>query len=392
MARGVLSKRKKGLAVLGSTGSIGRNALDVVRSNPDKFYVVSLAAGRNIALLKKQIEEFAPEFVSVEEKDVAASIKRRGLKVGFGVVGASAAATFDGVDKVISAIVGAAGFLPTYFAIRAGKDVALANKETLVIGGSFIMREVKKKGVRLIPIDSEHSAVFQSLEGHRKKDVKRIILTASGGPFLKTPLRELRGVTPREALNHPTWSMGKRITIDSATLMNKGFEVIEAGWLFGLTREKINVVIHPQSIVHSMVEYIDGSIISQMGSSDMKIPISYALGFPDRIPSGAKEFRFSGKKMEFFEPDVKRFPCLALAYRAMTDGESAPCAMNAADEVCVEKFIQGVIKFTDISRVIARVLDMRLPSRLKSVEDVMDVDARAREAAYGVIKKMEKGA
>ncbi|MFZ3071631.1 MAG: 1-deoxy-D-xylulose-5-phosphate reductoisomerase [Thermodesulfobacteriota bacterium] len=387
-----MSRRKKGLAVLGSTGSIGRNALDIVRSNPDKFRVVSLAAGRNIALLKKQIEEFRPEFVSVEERDTASSMKRRGLKVGFGVIGACAAATFDGVDKVVSAIVGAAGFLPTYSAIMAGKDIALANKETLVIGGSLVMREVKKRGTRLIPVDSEHSAVFQSLEGHRKEDVRRIILTASGGPFLKTPLSELRGVTTTQALKHPTWSMGKRITIDSATLMNKGFEVIEAGWLFGLAKEKISVVIHPQSVVHSMVEYIDGSIISQMGSPDMKIPISYALGFPERIPSGAKEFRFDGKRLEFFEPDVKRFPCLALAYRAMTEGESFPCALNAADEVCVEKFIQGVIKFTDIPRVIGKVLDMHSPHCLKSVEDVMETDRWARETAYGVIKKREKGA
>ncbi len=350
---------KKQIAVLGSTGSIGTNTLEVVRVNQDKFQIVTLAAGNNIELLIKQIREFSPEFVSVKNE---ADLKYLNelfpeLKKSFGPGGAESAATYESADIVVSAIVGAAGFLPTLAAIRAGKDIALANKESMVLCGKLIMDEVESHGVRLIPVDSEHSAVFQSLEGHRKEDVKRIILTASGGPFLKSTMEELQCVTPKEALNHPTWDMGRRITIDSATLMNKGLEVIEACWLFDIPPEKVSVCIHPQSIVHSMVEYVDGSIIAQMGSSDMKGPIAYALSYPERVESGVSPCSLAGKTLEFMEPDTERFPALSLAYRAIRFGGLAPCVLNAADEVGVEMFLESMIKFTDIPKLVSSVLD-----------------------------------
>ncbi len=382
-----MSKKIKGLAVLGSTGSIGRNTLEVAGRHPERFKIISLAAGANIALLKKQIRAFNPVFVSVLSREVELELKRtfgRRLKTGSGADGPIAAACHEGVNTVVSAISGAAGLLPTIAAIRHGKDIALANKETLVMAGPIVMREARLKGVRLLPVDSEHSAIFQALTGHNAKDVRRIILTASGGPFLKTSLKKLKSVTPLQALNHPRWKMGRKITIDSATLMNKGLEVIEAAFLFGLPAGKISVSIHPQSIVHSMVEYIDGSIVAQLSTADMKGPIAYALSYPERIVSGIRYLDIRGLSLDFKAPEPKKFPCLSLAYDALRTGGTMPAALNAADEVAVEMFLRKRIGFTDIFKAIARVLHAFKPGPMRSVEDAIEADRIARLQAIMV--------
>jgi 1-deoxy-D-xylulose-5-phosphate reductoisomerase len=379
----------KGVAVLGSTGSIGRSTLEVIRMHPERFRVAALAAGTNIELLKVQIEEFRPEFVSVLTKEAAGAVKSvcgPGFEVGFGTEGASRAASHKGADITVSAIVGAAGLLPTLAAVRAGKDVALANKETLVTAGPIVMEEVRRSGIKLLPVDSEHSAVFQALRGHRTEDIRRIILTASGGPFLNLPHEALERVTPEEALRHPNWKMGKRITVDSATLINKGFEVIEARWLFDVPPEKISVYIHPQSIVHSMVEYIDGSIVAQMGSSDMKGPIAYALSYPERVDAGVETFPLGGSRLEFMEPEPERFPSLELAYKALSAGGTAPAVLNAADEVAVESFLKRKIPFTGIHRIMEEVLERHTPKEVSSVEDILEADRWARDVACGGVK------
>ncbi|WKZ31679.1 MAG: 1-deoxy-D-xylulose-5-phosphate reductoisomerase [Thermodesulfobacteriota bacterium] len=376
--------KRKGISILGSTGSIGTNTLQVVRSHPERFRVVSMAAGRNIALLKEQIEEFRPVFVSVESEDAAVALRNSlsvPVAVEAGLAAAMRAAAFEGVDMTVAAISGASGLLPTIAAVRAGKDIALANKESLVLAGRLVMEEAAKRGVNILPVDSEHSAVFQSLLGHRKEDIKRIILTASGGPFLKTPLPELERMGPEEALKHPKWKMGRKVTIDSSTLVNKGFEVIEARWLFGLPPEKISVVIHPQSIVHSMVEYIDGSVMSQMSAPDMRSPISYALAYPERIASGTEPLDFSRLSLEFSAPEPERFPCLGLAYEALRTGGTAPAALNAADEVAVGLFLEGRIPFTGISRIICEVLGAHRSKEPESIEDVLEADREARVLA-----------
>lgn len=382
--------RVKGLSILGSTGSIGRNALEIARKNPARFRVVALSAGANLDLLKKQIDEFSPRYVSVLSESGAKEIKKyapSSVYVGSGVKGAVNAASFDGVDVTVSAISGAAGLVPTMAAIKAGKDVALANKETLVMAGPIVMKEAAKRGVKLMPVDSEHSAIFQALSGHRREDIKRLILTASGGPFLKTPMKRLGGVTPAQALNHPRWKMGKKISIDSATLMNKGLEVIEARWLFDVPAGRISVTVHPQSVVHSMVEYVDGSIVAQMGVADMKGPIAYALSYPERIASSAPALDLKGLRLDFAEPDLKRFPCLALAYGALERGGAAPAMLNAADEVAVEAFLKGVIGFTGIHRVIAGVLDaVGERGVAEDVQDIVEADLAARKKAVDIIK------
>ncbi len=382
-------KSKKNLAILGSTGSIGVNTLDIVRRHPESFKVVSLSAGVNMALLAEQVEEFSPSFVSVLTEKANSELKALGVtgpQVGVGIEGAIMAAAFDGVDMTVSAIAGASGLLPTMAAIKAGKDIALANKETLVMAGELVMEAVSEAGVRLLPIDSEHSAVFQALEGHRMADVRRIILTASGGPFLNTPTGDFSNITPGQALKHPKWSMGRKITIDSATMMNKGLEVIEARWLFDLPIEKIDVVIHPQSVVHSMVEYVDGSIVAQLSNPDMLGPIAYALSYPERIESGAPRLDMNGLKLEFQAPDLEKFPCLALAYEALKSSDTAPAVLNAADEVAVAEFLSGTISFTDIPRVISEVLGRHSPSQISSVSDVLEADRWARLNAAEVIK------
>lgn len=382
------SNKIKGLAILGSTGSIGKNTLEVVRKNPDRFKVYALAAGKNLTELVAQISEFRPEFVSVASESDAVKLKKMtgaACEIGFGVDSAVVAATHSGVNMVVSAITGAAGLLPTMAAIKAGKDIALANKETLVMAGSLVMDAVDRHGVKLLPVDSEHSAVFQSIAGHRRKDVSRIILTASGGPLLDTPLAKMVDVTPDIALKHPRWNMGRKISIDSATLMNKGLEVIEARWLFGLAPAEISVCIHPQSIVHSMVEYIDGSIMAQLSEPDMKGPISYALAYPERMGFGARPFTFSNLKLDFSEPDKEKFPCLELAYKALEAGGTACAVLNAADEVAVEAFLDGNIRFTGIYDLIARVLDMHHTKNIVSLEDVLEADRWARHETRQLI-------
>ncbi len=385
------NKSKKDLAILGSTGSIGVNTLALVRGRPDRFSVTTLSAGVNMELLASQIEEFSPSFVSVLTEAGASKLKGLGIsgvEVGVGVEGAIKAAAFDGVDITVSAIAGASGLLPTMAAIKGGKDIALANKETLVMAGPLVMEAVRSAGVRLMPIDSEHSAVFQALEGHRAADVRRIILTASGGPFLNTPPEELKGVTPDQALNHPKWSMGRKISIDSATLMNKGLEVIEARWLFDIPVERIDVVIHPQSVVHSMVEYVDGSIVAQLSTPDMLGPIAYALSYPERIESGAPRLVMSGLTLEFMEPDLKKFPCLALAYEALEGALTLPAVLNAADEVAVAEFLGGAISFNDIHGVIKEVINAHTPAPILTVSDVLEADRWARAEAARVIKAL----
>jgi 1-deoxy-D-xylulose-5-phosphate reductoisomerase len=376
----------KTLSILGSTGSIGVSTLEIVAAHPDRFRVAALTAGNNLELLKRQVEIFSPRLVAVLNEDLARQLRAQlpdsRTEVLAGVPGLIAAATIDEAEMVVAAIVGAAGLVPTAAAIKAGKDVALANKETLVTAGRLIMELVAEKGVRLFPVDSEHSAVFQSIEGHRSEDIATIILTASGGPFLNTPLDRLATVTVQDALNHPNWSMGKKITIDSASMMNKGLEVIEARWLFDVPAAKIAVNIHPQSIIHSMVEYIDGCVIAQLGSPDMKAPIAYALSYPERVTTGVKPLDLTAlSALTFFKPDMEKFPCLGLAYRALDEGESMPAVMNAANEVAVEAFLSGRIGFVDIPRTIASTMDAHTAQNFGSIEDVLLVDRWGRDKA-----------
>lgn len=373
----------KKLTILGSTGSIGVSTLDIVAAHPDKFQVVALTGGTNLELLRRQIEQFSPQVASVISEESAKQLRRelRGSKTEIlhGVPGMITAATVAEADMVVAAIVGAAGLIPTVAAIRAGKDIALANKETLVTAGHLIMELVKEHQVKLYPVDSEHSAIFQSLQGHRCEDVKRIILTASGGPFFQYPVSKLASVSIDDALNHPNWSMGRKITIDSATMMNKGLEVIEAKWLFDLPTERISVLIHPQSIIHSMVEYVDGCVMAQMGVPDMKAPIAYALTYPERVPSGVRGLDLATTgSLTFFEPDDVRFPALKLAYQAVAAGESMPAVMNAANEVAVEAFLTGRITFTAIAQTIDRTMAAHSVHSLGSIEEVLTADRWGR--------------
>lgn len=383
----------KNITILGSTGSIGVSTLEIVSAHPDRFRVVAMTAGRNLELFVRQIKAFAPRIAVVASADDVPRLKEMccGLDVIIlgGVEGLIAAATADETEMVVAAIVGAAGLVPTAAAIRAKKDIALANKETLVTAGHLFMDMVAEYGVRLYPVDSEHSAVFQSIEGHRSSDIEKIILTASGGPFLNTPVEQLNRVTVRDALNHPNWSMGKKITIDSATMMNKGLEVLEARWLFDTAVEKIEVNIHPQSIIHSMVEYIDGCVIAQLGTPDMKAPIAYALSYPERVSTGVKPLDltdFSG--LTFFKPDMEKFPCLGLAYRAINAGESMPAVMNAANEIAVDAFLGGQIGFTRIADVIEKTMDAHTAHNLVSIDEVLKADLWSRETAREICRGM----
>lgn len=374
----------KTLTILGSTGSIGSSTLEIVASHPDRFTIAALTAGTNLDLFVNQIKRFSPSLAVVLDAASAARLSRmlpagKRPEIMYGVEGLVAAATIASAEMVVAAIVGAAGLVPTAAAIMAGKDIALANKETLVTAGHIFMDLVRKHQVRLYPVDSEHSAIFQSIEGHRNSDILKIILTASGGPFLNTPLEELKNVTVADALNHPNWSMGRKISIDSATMMNKGLEVIEARWLFNVPPEKIEINIHPQSIIHSMVAYLDGCVIAQLGTPDMKAPIAYALSYPERIATGVKPLdltEYSG--LTFSSPDLSRFPALRLAYRALQDGESMPAVMNAANEVAVEMFLAGEIGFSEIPALLERTMDAHQPVRLDSIADVLEVDLWSR--------------
>ncbi|HEY6837943.1 MAG TPA: 1-deoxy-D-xylulose-5-phosphate reductoisomerase [Geobacteraceae bacterium] len=380
----------KKLSILGSTGSIGVSTLDIVAAHPDRFEVVALTAGTNLELVRRQVEQFSPRLVAVMNDELALRLKKMlpdgKTEVLAGVPGLIAAATAAETDMVVAAIVGAAGLVPTAAAIKAGKDVALANKETLVTAGHLIMAMVAEQGVKLYPVDSEHSAVFQSLQGHRSTDVKRIILTASGGPFRTWPLEKLGRVSVADALNHPNWSMGQKITIDSATMMNKGLEVIEARWLFDLPGDRIAVNIHPQSIIHSMVEYVDGCVMAQLGVPDMKAPIAYALTYPERVATGVKPLDLTDLSgLTFFNPDHDRFPALGLAYRALNEGESMPAVLNAANEIAVEAFLAGKIGFTDIPRTIEKTMAAHQSHRLGSIDDVLHVDRWGREKAREIV-------
>ena len=377
----------KHLAILGSTGSVGVTTLDVVARFPERFAVVALAAGRNVERLAEQVRRFQPAVVATGDGASAAALRRLLPEfhgdITSGPAGIERVATAPRAELVVSALVGALGLLPTLRAIEAGKDVALANKEVLVVAGELVTRAARAAGVNLFPLDSEHNAIFQSLRGHRRDEVRRIILTASGGPFLQRPLNELRTVTREDALQHPTWKMGNKITIDSATLMNKGLEVIEAHWLFGLSPEQIDVVIHPQSIVHSMVEYIDGSVLAQMGIPDMSIPISYILAYPDRLPLDYLPPLNLPRAatLQFAEPDLSKFHCLGLAYRALRAGGTVPAVLNAANEVAVGAFLDGGLRFLEIPRVLSDVLDAHVPSAAKDLETLLAADAWARNAA-----------
>lgn len=382
----------KSITILGSTGSIGVSTLEIVSTHPDRFRVIAMTAGKNLELFVRQIREFSPRIAVVASHNDVPRLKElcSGLDVEIlgGVEGLIAAATADETEMVVAAIVGAAGLVPTAAAIRARKDIALANKETLVTAGHLFMDLVAEYGVRLFPVDSEHSAIFQSIEGHRSEDIRKIILTASGGPFLNTPAAQLSHVTVRDALNHPNWNMGKKITIDSATMMNKGLEVIEARWLFNTPVDKIQVNIHPQSIIHSMVEYVDGCVIAQLGTPDMKAPIAYALAYPERIATGVKPLdltTFSG--LTFFNPDSK-FRCLELAYRAITAGESMPAVMNAANEIAVAYFLEGRIGFTQIAETIERTMDAHSAHNLRSIDEVLKADLWGRETAHEICREM----
>ena len=380
----------KKLTILGSTGSIGVSTLEVVAAQPGMFRVVALTAGANLELLKSQIEIFQPELVSVLTAEKARELSRMlsGNKpqIMHGVEGMIAAATAAETTMVVAAIVGAAGLVPTAAAIMAGKDVALANKETLVTAGHLIMDMVRESGVKLYPVDSEHCAVFQSMAGHRNEDIARVILTASGGPFLNWERERLLKATVADALNHPNWSMGRKITVDSATMMNKGLEVIEARWLFDIPVERIAVNIHPQSIIHSMVEYIDGSVMAQLGVPDMKGPIAYALTYPARVTSGVKPLDLTALSgLTFFNPDTDRFPALKLAYRAAQSGESMPAVMNAANEVAVEAFLGGGIRFMAIAESIEKVMHLHAPHALNSIEEVLEADRWGRATARKIL-------
>lgn len=379
---------KKKIAVLGSTGSIGKSVLDVVARHPDKFEVVGLAEGHDIKTLFDQVKKFRPKVVSVRDLSSAKELKGLGVDcdVLHGIDGVSSVATTDSVELVVSAIVGSIGLKPTYEAICAGKNIALANKETLVAAGELVMNAVKKNKVSLIPIDSEHSAVFQSLVGHNRGDVRRIILTASGGPFKDWPGDRLQGVTISDALKHPRWSMGAKITVDSATLMNKGLEVIEAHWLFSMPPEKIDVVVHPESVIHSMVEYVDGAVMAQMAVPDMRSPIAYALSYPDRIESGVEFLDLTSvKKLTFEKPDTNKFRCLALARSALESGGSMPAVMNAANEIAVGAFLDEKIRFLDIPRIVESTMQRHDRRSFSKLEDVFDTDRWARDVANQIV-------
>jgi 1-deoxy-D-xylulose-5-phosphate reductoisomerase len=362
--------------------------LSIVERFPDRFRVVALAAGKNLEKLAEQVRCFQPEVVSIsgeaDAKHLRSYLPQFRGEILSGTDGLLAVATHPEAEMVMAALVGAAGLPPTLAAIRAGKTIALANKEALVIAGELMTREAKRYQVRLLPVDSEHNAIFQALQGHSRERIKRIILTASGGPFLRRPAEELAGVSIAEALQHTTWKMGNKISIDSATLMNKGLEVIEARWLFDLLREHVAVIIHPQSVVHSMVEYVDGSVLAQLGIPDMAIPISYILAYPDRLPLThlpALDLA-AAAQLTFFEPDFLKFPCLGLAYEALARGGTCPTVLNAANEVAVASFLAGQIRFPEIAAINRRVLDAHNTQVVNNLDDLLEADLWARNQAH----------
>ena len=380
------------IAILGSTGSIGCNSLDVINKLDHRFKIVGLAAGRNIKLLAEQVEKFRPEIVSLEREEDAEEFRRKhkskSIQVTFGQDGAEEVASLKKCDIVVSAITGINGLRPTLAAVKSGKKIALANKESMVVAGHLIKATAQEHGAVIIPVDSEHSGVFQCLAKEQIKDVRKVILTASGGPFFKSARQEMESISLEEALNHPRWKMGKKVTIDSATLMNKGLELIEARWLFDLEPHQLEILIHPQSIVHSLVEMHDGSVLAQLSPTDMRVPIQYALTYPEREDSLIPSLDLSKiKALEFFEADVEKFPLIKLARFVLEEGGSYPVAINASNEVAVSAFLNKRIKFTEISDVVAEIVENHQKREVENLEDIFCVDRESREMTRNLLKE-----
>ncbi|MBN1882083.1 MAG: 1-deoxy-D-xylulose-5-phosphate reductoisomerase [Deltaproteobacteria bacterium] len=376
----------KQVAILGSTGSIGTQALDVIARYPRRFSVTALTAGKNVSLMAEQVRRFEPHLAAMGDPEAAEALKKlipRGVRVLAGEEGMLTAAAQSDADILLTSVVGSVGLGPTLAAIDAGVDIALANKETLVAAGSIVTAAAKRRGVRLLPVDSEHNAIFQALKGHRHEHISRLILTASGGPFWQRTRDDLHDVTPEEAVRHPRWNMGAKISVDSATMMNKALEIIEARWLFDVPGEKIDVLIHPQSIVHSLVEYRDGSQIAQLGTADMRIPIAYALSYPERIETQVKRLKLSDVEggLAFFPPDEARFPALGLARRALAVGGTMPAVLSAANERAVELFLDRKLPFSAIESIVAAVMERHIVVDTPDLEDVFEADRWARGAA-----------
>ena len=389
-----------GLTVLGSTGSIGLSTLDVVARHPDLYRIVALSANRNLEQLYQQCLLFQPDYAVLAEQSLVPELKQRlhhrgvATRVLGGVEGLQEIASLDSVDYVMAAIVGAAGLLPVLAAARAGKRILLANKEALVVAGSLFMQEVVANAAEVLPIDSEHNAVFQCMpprhrEGLVPVGVRRILLTASGGPFRTAPLEQLEGVTPEQACAHPNWAMGRKISVDSATMMNKGLEVIEACWLFNTEADRIDVVVHPQSVIHSLVEYVDGSVLAQLGNPDMRTPIAHALAWPERIESGVASLDLCAvARLDFEQPDLTRFPCLRLAYQSITAGRSAPAVLNAANEVAVATFLQRRMSYTAIPELVERTLEQIPPTGFSTLTELLEIDSEARRQAEQIARTL----
>jgi len=382
----------KKISILGSTGSIGRQAVDLVLTFPDRFQVTALSAARSVEMLAGQVKKLHPSLVAVSGEDEAEKLKGMigdcSTRILFGASGLKAVAAESGSDLVISSIMGIAGFKPTLEAVKSGCTVSLANKESLVAGGELICLEAAKSGAKILPVDSEHCAIFQSMLGHNRDEIKRLILTASGGPFQGLPQKKLAKVRPEQALRHPRWKMGNKITIDSATMMNKGFEVIEAMWLFGISIEKIEILIHRQSAIHSMVEYIDGSVVAQMGIADMRIPIAYALSYPLRLPLELPRLDLCEiGSLTFGKPDPELFPAYMLAYQAARAGGTAPAVLCAADEAVVEAFLKGRIRFTEMAEIMKKVLESHVSRSIDSPETVLEAAAWAGQEAEKIIQQ-----
>lgn len=382
----------KKITILGSTGSIGTQTLDVVRKNKDKFQVVAISANNSVDLLLEQIKEFSPKYVAVYNEESALKLKNMipdyiNIEVFSGMEGLIKICELEEVNVVLTAVVGMIGLVPTMAAIKAKKTIALANKETLVTAGELVMREAKENGVEILPVDSEHSAIFQCLNGERKKDIEKIILTASGGPFRGKKREELVNVTKNEALKHPNWDMGRKISIDSSTLMNKGLEVIEAKWLFDVDVEDIEVVVHPQSIIHSMVSFRDSSVISQMGCPDMRLPIEYALTYPERLETDFERLDLAKvATLTFEKPDMETFPCLGLAFKVLKLGGTYPAALNSANEFLVNEFLNDKIGFYDIPYYIERTLEQHKNRINPTIEDILEVDKETRDFLSNLLK------
>jgi len=379
----------KKISLLGSTGSIGVNTLDVVERNPEDFQILAMSAGSNVDLFVEQIRKFKPKFAALFEEEKIPSLKKQvadlDVEILSGEEGCITVATISEIDIVVSGIVGKAGLLPAMEALKAGKNLALANKETLVIAGELILQEAQKTNSKIIPIDSEHSAIFQALNGERKGRIKKIILTASGGPFRTFNADQMESVTVKDALNHPNWEMGSKITIDSSTMMNKGLEYIEAKWLFGV-ETPVEIVVHAQSIIHSMVEFVDTSIMAQLGIPDMRVPIAYALTYPDRFECNLPSLDLASiGNLTFEAPDFERFPCLQLAIDAMETGQTLPAVLNAANEIAVRAFLNELIPYKDIAELIRMVMHNHIPTKLNELQDILDADQWAREETTKLI-------